>query len=179
MASLCVLALFAVLREIVILRGEVHALTQVITRPPEPAILGALLPATAQAIGHSSAVSSNGHAGLMFTAFLSSDCGSCRQLVLDLQEATQVAPDLDQLIGLVVTVRAKRVSALEDLISTTSFPMLRDDGTIARQCDVRGTPMLVSWSPSLQGKGTDYTYGGSAEWVLDRVGSRGKGHIDA
>ncbi len=162
------LALVSTMRETVILRGEVHALTQVITEPPDPRILGTRLPEAVQSL--TSGFMSDAADGATFaTAFLSSDCGSCVQLVRDLNIATGTSPDLTQRVSFVLTARSGQVSEVESLLATTLFSVLRDDGSIARECDVRATPMIVTWTPATGGEVHEYSYGGSANWILDRI----------
>ena len=175
-ALACGLALLAVMRETVLLRADVHALSQVITKPPDPEILGSPLPRPVRDIANPQGEFLVGDAAPRVTGFLSVACGNCLTLVEDIHSAAARNPELYRQVSFVLTAKPGQRSEVGALLERLPFAVLHDtDGTVARACDVRGTPMLVSWVPSDNDRVQDYVYGGSAQWVLDRTATAAAG----
>lgn len=165
-ALLCVLA---ALREIVILRGDVHALSQLITTPPEPAIMNAALPRRlANLVYEASSLAGPGaRSATHCVVFASEDCGPCRDLLVRLEKAAENYSDLRANVSVVVKVGAGQKSRIEGTLRRAGIQYVRDSGELAKECGVRGTPMTVGVN-SATGIVTEYTYGSDEQWIISR-----------
>lgn len=149
------------MREVVILRGEIVALSQLITTPPTPRLIGRVVPAallerTAMALRQS---------GSHVVIFLSDTCGSCSDLVREVTPLVAGGELNAKHITCVVESRSAKTSVAAPLAMHGVEVVEDREGRIATECDVRGNPMLVSVNPQT-GEATDYTYGGGARWIL-------------
>ena len=87
-ASLFVLIL-GVMREVVIMRGEVTALSQLITDPPPPSFLGQRLPDALSRRLAPPEANTSGTPGTWVVAFLSPGCASCKSVLDDVAAAVE------------------------------------------------------------------------------------------
>ena len=178
-AAISLLALIATMRETVLLRGDVHALTQVITKPPDPALYGKPIPAAIRDLESRVAENVPILNPLRITGFLSADCGSCVSLVEGIASAANDFPELRRTITFVVSQRPGQASEVSDLLDGLPFSVHYDiNGVLSRESDVRGTPMLAAWLPAQDGTVTEYVYGGSSQWILDRMSQAVRGGKD-
>ncbi len=160
----------SLMREIVLLRGEVAGLTQVITIPPTPAIVGQRLPQEilstimASSLAHGEAHGHTHHAVI----FLSPGCGGCESLVEELDSAladTLITPE--DLTAVVTTSPHGRVP--ESPLRAHNVTVIADrDRRLFKACDVRGTPMIVIIDTNL-GKVIDYSFGGDVRWIIESI----------
>jgi len=163
------LVVLSLMREIVLLRGEVAGLTQVITIPPTPSIIGQRLPTeilstiTAGLAGDPEEESSD-HAVL----FLSPGCGGCDNVVRELESALADALIVHSRITAVVPAspHAQEVAAP---LRSHGVTVISDRGVnLFEACDVRGTPMILAVATS-SGQAVDYTYEGGVAWILESI----------
>lgn len=166
------LTVLSLMREVVLLRGEVAGLTQVITIPPAPQVMGQRLPQeilsaiTARPAAEQEKQGRADHAVL----FLSPGCGGCANLVQDLGSA--LADGLIDGTSLTaVVLGSSRDLGVEAPLRTHGVAVVPDhDSKLFKACDVRGTPMIIAmWTGS--GEAIDYSYGGGAQWILECIHS--------
>lgn len=158
----------ALMREIVILRGDVSALSQLITSPPDPRIIGHEIPQRIFA-----AVASGDEAyredAQACAVFMADDCGACSKLADDIA-ATVGSPwlDLSRFCAVVDTHDPDASYICRKLLSAR-MKVIHDHGaTLAKECDVRGTPMSISFLAT-SGIALDYKYGGDLHWISERM----------
>lgn len=154
------------MREIVLLRGEIAALAQLITSPPDPAVMKEGLPA---ALRERVAELGGGTSGpaLYIIAFLSSDCGPCHDLAEELATLTAAMPESVRSILPVVGERHGE-SGLRARLIKAGYQVLLDDGTLTKECDVRGTPMALACDRDSIHP-TEYSYGVDVTWIVARI----------
>jgi hypothetical protein len=175
--GIAVLCVLSALREIVILRGEVTALSQLITSPPEPAIMNSKLPQRLQSFVAEitnradtlpADASSRTKSAIHCIVFMSEDCGPCRDLSARLGAAAEVIPGFRENVSVVVTIRGDRTSTLGNMLNDYNISHIQDSGDIAKLSGVRGTPMMIGFDAE-QDMVTEYTYGGDEQWIIARI----------
>jgi hypothetical protein len=171
--AVCIVTLFLIvlstMREIVILRGEVAALSQLITKPPTPTIIGSPLPGSLQAAVTKTPSNgrTNGHASLHVVMFLNDTCGSCTALV-EAVHASVIAGKIDP-FRLICVVHGRLDDHLAVPLREVGVNVVHDpQGTLTEECGVRRTPMLLSVL-DVDGNGVDYVYGGDVKWILGQL----------
>lgn len=162
------------MREVIILRGEVSALAQLITNPPVPRIIGSPVPdrLRTQVLGRRSLATVGELPGMVVVMFLSDTCGSCAQLVDEVgAHLSRGELQTDSVIAVITQSNTSRRSELWGALSAQDLLVIADEGQLSRECDVRATPMLLAVDiPS--GVATEYSYGSGASWIAQRTPTR-------
>ena len=177
LAGLGVVTLFLLLatlgsmREVVLMRGEVEALAQLVKRPPPPSFVDDVIPpAFAKLIEtHQQSWVNSGSPESIAVSFVSPRCGPCENLVTGVRSA------LDE--GLIQVERLLFVAwALDDAMAKEfaeacpghAVPDI--GGRLARVLEIRGTPTVLVVDPESR-RVLDYTLEGSAQWITARLTS--------
>jgi hypothetical protein len=163
LSGFLLLALLGVMRETVTLRGEVTALTQLITTPPAPAYLHNMLPPViAQALGHPDR--------RRLILFVSPQCGACNELLQQLQDSRSDLLPEDR-IALSIVVGGHDIPAPLLRVAKELTPdMVHDaDGSLYRAAAIIGTP--TSLYVNRAGIVTAYRFGADARWIRDVTAS--------
>lgn len=164
---LFLIVILGVMREAVILRDDVKALSELITEPPVPSFLGQPLPAMAAEqlapAGDWSGIVRRPHIVLFFRE----GCFGCEDLLARVQQAIRqgVLSSVD--ISCVVSgTEGSPLLAMAHSISRNA--VLDAQGALLKACEVRGTPsMFAIWTDTLEV--FDYMIGGDAEWMRQRL----------
>lgn len=159
------LVTLTLMREVVLLRGEVDSISTLIKNPPPPSFVGELAPAGLRDLIRQS--SPDQHDGLQIVAFVRSGCGPCQSLVGGLSSAIESGRlDPQRLLFVVQTnggPESRRFAA-----SLPAYGVSDLDGSYARLCEVRGTPSLFAVDRST-GMVIAFNAGGDPEWVTSRL----------
>lgn len=158
------LALVATLREVVLLRGDVSALAQLITSPPVPVLVDKDLPDSL----HRNLPDSGDQGDTVVVLFLSDDCGPCRQIADNLQRVAELHPTVPSSLLAVLRSRSLEASPVKPALDELRIKTVVDNGRIADECDIRGTPGFLAYDRSTR-RVTDYSYGGDVAWIVDRL----------
>lgn len=161
------LVVLGIMRETVILRGEVKALSQLITEPPVPSVLGNQLPAllSKELLSYNPAsFPQKAH----IIIFVSSNCFGCTDLIQELSKAIKSQSFSSQDFTLVV----KSISNKNEMIELANLlgmkVVIDKNGKILELCEVRGTPTLFSvWLDKMEV--FDYKLGGDLEWIHQKL----------
>jgi hypothetical protein len=156
------------MREVVILRGDVRALGQLITKPPSPSFLNGPLPGVLGSelrnfFSHQS-IPQHMHVVL----FLKSECAGCEELLFRLRETLirhEISPDD---ISCVVLAASTSDPSYQAERAVSRHVILDYDGAILRACEVRGTP--TQFAVRVRDLHVvDYTFGGDVAWIRQRL----------
>lgn len=158
-ATAAILLFLGLLREIVLLRQQVAAVSDLVTEPPVPDYIGRLTPDHLQKL----VIDASDHVFL----FVSEGCPSCEQIMAEL---------IARNVGRTSNVARLRMIVLGDVSRNDTRTMLDrlerscgwtqtvdSDGTISAACKIYGTPTAVLVSNSIA---TEYVPGVTAEWVV-------------
>lgn len=170
LSAFLLLAMASIMREIVLLRGDTAALSQLITNPPRPDIIGELVPAQLRVnLVMPSKCNDGDSAGgtQRVILFVSDSCGSCQELATSLEPLLLRRELLPS--DLTCVTQAPDGGKLSQEFRRLGVNVVLDKGELAKECDVRGTPMLLAVNGN--GSAIDYTYGGGVEWIQRRLGS--------
>jgi hypothetical protein len=164
---LLVLVLLGTMREVVILRGDIKALSQLITNPPAPPYLGKRLPAVlVNHIPIKQSASRDPQCHIVL--FLRAECGGCEALCLRLEQEILSEIITKNDISCVVYTNSRLSSIFRHAQSISNTVILDDKGKLVDECDITGMPtQLAIWVDSLEV--FDYQVGGSVEWILTRL----------
>jgi hypothetical protein len=174
--AMLLLALMAVvvgvMREAVILRGDVKALSSLITNPPAPSFLGEALPAPAArrlpalVRGASSDEPRPGDSHIL--AFLSPDCSGCSGLVSDLAAAVKSNALSADRVGQSISFLVASYEAQEPTVASAARAVgeviIDANAELGKACEVRHTPMLMEIRLP-DAIVIDYNIGGGIEWI--------------
>jgi hypothetical protein len=159
------LAVLGAMREVVVLRGDVKAFTDLVQRPPAPTFVAErdrVPAALSKRLPHATE-SSERH----LVAFLSPGCQPCQDLASGLSAAVEEGHLARE--QLTVVVWAFTHPEAERFASQIALPCILDgDGKLSRLCEVRATPTLFIVSADNH-KVLDYSPEGSTEWVISRM----------
>lgn len=151
-----VLVILGVMREVVLLRGEVVSLANLVTRAPQPSYLGQQLPAPLiQALEANNAVPDGGA-----LLFLSSDCSGCLALL------EEVWNKLGQLPQLTCVVKAKTAAdhVAAQAKRVAGSVVIDINGELLRVAEVVSTPSGVAFRPGSY-ETYEFSAGGDEEWL--------------
>jgi hypothetical protein len=159
------LAVLGSMRETVLLRGEVDALSQLITSPPPPSFVGGPAPDDLRRLLESIEPMST-HPGSSLVAFVSPGCKPCDDILTGLSRAAeegQIRSD-----DLLFVVWAEETNAVRRFASQLpGHTVIDDSGDLARKCEIRATPTLLLVSRDFTV--VDYNPEGGVEWILSRL----------
>lgn len=156
-----ILCILAVMRETVLLRGDVSALANLITNPPTPKTLDQDLPI---AIKTKAEMLNRSNVSILY---LSDDCSPCRDIAARMPTIIEVYPELrEQVVAVVHTTRPAQ-STIGREMENVGIPVVLDNGDLTRASDIRGTPGFLLYD-TLLGRVTDFSYGADLAWVVDR-----------
>ncbi len=161
---LLLLVIVGVMRETVILRGQVTALSQLITNPPAPSYLGDRLPAAlADRLPSLSASRRAAHA----IVFIRPGCSGCEEMITRLEEVIKHKfIDKNDLTFIVAAAPDAPLFRAAQAVSRNTI--LDPTGAITKACEVRATPtQLAIWTDTAQV--FDYMLGGDVEWIRQRT----------
>lgn len=164
------LVVLGVMREVVILRGEVAALSQLITDPPPPSFLNERLP---DALSRRLAFVTEGRrtpSRPHVVAFVSPGCEGCTALVRELRVAVGEGRVDPGAVSFVVTWADSAEPDVYHEAAAVADTVLDADGALARVCEVRATPTLLA----VESQGLTvfaHKAGGDPEWVGSVLGS--------
>jgi thioredoxin-related protein len=159
-----ILAVLGSMRETVLLRGEVEALSQLITSPPPPSFIDRPVPDSLRKILES-AEPAPSTSGERLVVFMTPGCAPCETIAEGLADAVnrgQVSTE-----DLLFVVWASPSEDTQRLVSQLPGHTVVDDGDLARVCEVRATPTIFIVS---RGDFTvnDYNADGRLEWIMNR-----------
>jgi hypothetical protein len=159
---IAIMLIIGMMREVLILRGEIASITQLIKDPPAPSIVSGPLPSRlAQQLEDVLMVGRR-----TVVAFASPGCGPCTVMLDNLRDALHQG-DMDAQ-GVVVIMASER--GRPDLESAQGLPhVIHDlDGKLAHVCEVRTTPTAFVVGGE-DGTVLDYSFGGSIEWMKSKL----------
>ena len=167
------LVILGALREVMLLRGEVAGLSQLITHPPTPSFLssgngGAKAPdALIQAIREAVPAPIPPRE---LVAFVSPGCGPCDALARDISALIDRDPTARQLGDAILFVVGAPTLKEAEAFAVRLPGRTHIDRNIAlrRACEVRGTPTLFLVSTT-DFHVTDYTVEGDMRWITTRL----------
>lgn len=163
------LALLSLMREVVMLRGDVSALSQLITEPPEPDIIGKPMPdAILSKVRDAPSASHLRPSGFMCAIFLSDDCGACGSLTDDLVATVELDPVIRMGICGVVPLTVPQPSSIAPRLAAVGIPVVGDDGSLSSECGLRATPLAICFERD-SGRATEFEYGPDLAWVMGRL----------
>lgn len=174
--AVLLLALIAVvlgvMREAVILRGDVKALSSLITYPPAPSFLGEALPAPAArrlpVLAQAGASDRPRDGDSHIVAFLSPDCSGCSGLVSDIAAAVEAgrlpAEQVEESISFLVASYEAEEPAVAHTARAIGEVLIDANAELGKACEVRHTPMLMAIRLP-DAIVVDYSVGGGIEWV--------------
>lgn len=162
------LLLLGVMRETVILRGEVTALSQLITNPPMPSFIGHPLPLVLadqlRPLIPSDKYSRHAHIIL----FMRGECNGCDELAMQVRNAIQTGTISKEDISCVVVAPSKDVQVFKLAQAITLSPILDPIGKFLKACEIKGTPSQIAvWTDNLQV--FDYKLGGDITWIYEKL----------
>lgn len=161
------LVILTVMREIVILRGETLALSQLVVDPPVPSYLGKTLPTSlAERLRLDTSdleLSERMHAIL----FLKSSCEGCSDLASDVERAiAEGVLDRSDVSSVVAAGEEAPIAQAARRISRIT--VLDPRGDLLAASEVRATPtVLTVRADTLQV--LDYKLGGEVEWIAQQL----------
>jgi len=166
--ALLLVVILGTMRETVILRGDVAALSQLITNPPQPSYVGTRIPALIEsAVGLGEYVSrcdSRTHVLL----FLRIGCNGCESLLIALQEAVHRESVPPSGISCVVAAPTEDAPVFQMARRVSENVVLDRDGTLFKGAEVRGAPtQLALWVNTLEV--FDCQLGGDVGWIMERL----------
>lgn len=152
--------ILGVMRELVIARSEVTALSQLITRPPAPSYVGTVLP---EAVVRKLKLIPGARREPQAILFLASGCGQCESLMSELAEA--IHDGLLAAAGIHCIIAARSDSdPLVRSAAALSNVAVDLTGQVLQTAQVYGTPMQIAfWSDTFQV--FSYKFGGDVEWL--------------
>lgn len=161
------LVILAVMREVVILRGEVTALSQLIVDPPVPSYLGQKLPrALARRLEEMAgglAPSRRVHAVL----FLKNACEGCNDLVADVRRAVgDGILDREDISFVVAAGEEAPIARAAQSISRSV--VLDPGGKLLDESEIRATPTVLTVRGDTLDV-LDYKLGGELGWIIDQL----------
>jgi hypothetical protein len=160
------LAVLGSMRETVILRVEVEALSQLITSPPPPSFIGGPAPGDLRRLLESIEPMWT-DPGSSLVAFVTPGCRPCDDVATELSRAAaegQIRED-----DLLFVVWASETNEVRRFAARLPGRTIIDsDGDLARTCEVRATPtfLIVSRNDFTV---LDFNAEGGVEWILERL----------
>ena len=159
---LLILLVVGMMREIVVLRGEIAAFADLIKHPPPPTYVGRDLPDRLRESLEEIGLTSD-H---LVVAFASPSCGPSSQMLENLAEALADGQlHEDDVVVVMATDRGRVDTEMSQGIPNVIHDV---DGRLAHAAEVRTTPALV-WVSLSQGVALEHHYGGSVEWMMQRL----------
>lgn len=160
----CMLAL---MREVVLVRGELTAISQAITKPLAQLRVGQQLdpsaashPLLREQLARSNEVAEN-----VAVTFLTSQCSTCLDFAARLSQGKRNSYSKHHVV--VVAAPEEQLPSFAAQIQSSGIPVLADpEKTIFAAVGVTGTPASIILSP--QERVIDYVSGGTPEWVEER-----------
>lgn len=163
---LMLLMVLGVMREVLILRGHVTALSQLITHPPAPSYLGAKLPHVV--VPYLGSVSQSGERSPHVVLYLSKGCGSCASLIADLRTAIDLGQVPASDISCIVGAQSEGDEIYSAVVATGCRTTVDAGGEIYDVLELRGTPtQLAMWTDTAEV--FDYHLGGDMQWIRERL----------
>lgn len=160
------LGLLGVMREVVILRGEVRGLSHLILMPPEPPYVGNPAPDLLQQ--RLQPVSFPDSQEDLIALFLSSDCAACGSLMSDCEgefDSGGISPERFVLVAAGVDERSRLVRRLK----MSGAAVIADpDRSLVTECGVIITPSALMISASEMSV-TSFRAGVSMRWIMEQV----------
>jgi len=166
------LVVLGALREVMVLRGEVAGLSQLITDPPPPSFVHAdngsdtrAPDALIRALQEANPLPMPSR---QIVAFVAPGCGPCEDIARDVSALLNNGGGYRS-EELLFIVGAPRMSEAQDFAAHLPGRTILDRGAVLRRaCEVRGTPTLFLVSaPDFHV--TDYTVEGDAQWIATRL----------
>lgn len=155
-----------VMREAVILRSQVTALSQLIISPPMPSYLQDRLPeplVCGLAFGDAPKPR-EAHLAI----FLDSGCAGCDQLAAELRQAVALGQVRPSQITFIVSAASEDAETFQKARRTGGRTVLDTTGGLLKAAEVRGTPsQLAFWRDTMVA--FDSKLGGDVEWTLHRL----------
>lgn len=165
------LVILGVMRELVILRREVTALSRYIFDPPEPSYMGRRMPRglveklTRQWRGR--AAGDRNHV----LVFLSIGCGGCNQLIADIGKAIERGAFFRDDVSFVVVTGADQddeSSVIEKARLVSSTVVLDPGARLTVEAEVRATPTLLAIRTDTL-EALRFSVGGGIQWIHDSL----------
>jgi hypothetical protein len=154
------------MRETVLLRVEVEALSHLITTPPPPSLIGGPAPGDLRRLLESIEPVSI-HPGSSLVAFVTLGCRPCDDVATELSRAAaegQIRED-----DLLFVAWASETKAVHRFAAgLPGHTIIDSNGDLARTCEVRATPtsLIVSRNDFTV---LDFNAEGGVEWILERL----------
>lgn len=154
---LLLVTVFGLMRELLIVRADVQALSTLITNPPTPTYLGEQAPRPLVEVLRIDDVGIS-----RVVLFLSDTCPSCRDLTREITARQANAAWLASALLVVVNKSGRKSLGLDDL----RCRVVEDHrGDLHRACELRGVPGALAISQQ-SGIVLDYAVGPSPDWVI-------------
>lgn len=160
------LALLGVMRETVLLRGEVKAFQDLIRRPPPPKFVNGHMPeALTRALAPRLPFAPGSHQ--LLVAFVSPGCAPCEETVDALAAAVADGRVRHEDLAFVVWVLDETEGELFSPRIPGAF-VLDSTGELSRACEVRATPTLFLVERDSY-RVLDYSLEGTPQWATSRL----------
>jgi hypothetical protein len=157
------------MREIVLLRGEVTAVSTLVKNPPPPSFIGEAAPAALFDVLTSELPADTGAPGQLL-AFVTPSCGPCEGLVSGLRAAIDTGRvHRDDVLFVIWALPLSDWKRFSKTLPARAVPDI--EGRLARICEVRGTPAMFVLSRA-DSTVLDYNPTGDAEWAITRITNR-------
>ncbi|MGH2441849.1 MAG: hypothetical protein ACRDFX_01630 [Chloroflexota bacterium] len=168
---LTLLVILGVMREVLILRGHVTALSQLITRPPAPSYLGSGLPRTVASRLKPLQRSEEGSPHVVL--YLSNGCTGCVSLIAALRQSLELGQIAASDVSCIVGIQPGDDGIYTAAVATGCRTSTDVRGEMYEALEIRGTPsQLAIWSDTTEV--FDYHLGGDMQWIRQRLAkSRG------
>ncbi|MGI8968752.1 MAG: hypothetical protein ACR2GA_06585 [Chloroflexota bacterium] len=166
---LLLLVLLGVMREVLILRGHVAALAQLITHPPAPSYLGQPLPG---AVASRLEFNSRAETGMpLILLYLSKGCSGCDGLIRDLRQAVALGRLSAAAVTCIVRAGAEQDETYQAAEAIGCRMIVDRDGKLYDFLEIRGTPtQMALWNDTAEVFA--YHIGGDVQWMLDKLAER-------
>lgn len=166
------LVILGVMREVVILRGEVRALSNLIVSPPTPYYFGERLPrALSEALPslRDGVYADEPHV----IAFVSPGCGPCTDLTTEIRDRV-LTRELDPTkISFVVCNASESAEFFKEVASVGSETVADELGRMMTTWEIRATPSLLALSAGDR-RVVDFVAGGDVEWIKEKLTAEGR-----
>ena len=166
-----------VMREAVILRGEVQALASLITTPPAPSFMGSVLPNSlirriAETAPREASANGSDAPTSHVLAFLTSDCTGCAALVSEIDFAISAGTLDPEFVkqNITAVVASRDDGAAASPVATAARSVLDaviidNHAELTRAADIRQAPTLIEVRMP-DAVVVDYQVAGGLEWIL-------------
>jgi hypothetical protein len=164
-----ILVALGMMREALLLRNQVTALEQLVTKPVEPSYVGSQLPVSLSSLLHHEGAEA-GEA----LVFLTDGCGGCHQFADDLRRLTAKTRTPLPIVAVVASdsmhTPLSPNSALVRELQAAGYKVIRDENrSVFAKAEVFAAPSVLLVDPCTS-TALAYSAGGDLEWLRQKLG---------